>query len=115
MNAETRLNCLEDQGRAGAERRLKDHILRLEHERAGLPVPSGMWGDKEKALSDQVEAYKPSLTAKERGKQHISDTVFRLRRLIHECPRRDEHQSPSPCRGSRKARPGGQTPPGIDR
>lgn len=68
-----------------AERRLIDHILKLEREKAGLPVPVGLWGEKEKSLSDQLEAYEASLTAKERGKQHISDTAFRIRRLIEEC------------------------------
>lgn len=59
-----------------AERRLKDHIVRLEREKAGLSVPAGLWGEKEKSLSDQLEACEASLTAKERGKQQSAIRRF---------------------------------------
>ena len=64
-----------------AEKRLDQHLQRLEFEHEGFPVPAGLWGSQKRKVTELVNEYRKALLSKHRAEKHTHDTCKRIETL----------------------------------
>jgi len=64
-----------------AEKRLDEHLERLELEHEGMPVPAGLWGAPKQKIAELADEYEKHLLGVGRKPKHAHDSTRRIRFL----------------------------------